>query len=154
MWLHTGVCEQTHSFYASLRPAIQQQKLLSSPGFGFGRLLKTKRGITPNHWFAGDSCWYVWGRHWLPRAMVDWGRVTACDLPGHVWKLMLQCVIFYGGVLIPTDNDNIHLSHATKAKNCVAPNKLMCIIFWRIVFFTDTPRPGRALLVSRAAQLY
>ena len=28
---HAGVCEQTHSFYRSLSPAIQQQKPLSSP---------------------------------------------------------------------------------------------------------------------------
>ena len=31
---HTGVCEQKHSFQASLCPAIQQQKLLCSPWFG------------------------------------------------------------------------------------------------------------------------
>ena len=31
---HTGVCEQMHSFKASLGHSMQQQKLLSSPPFG------------------------------------------------------------------------------------------------------------------------
>ena len=58
---HTGVCEQKHSFGASLRLAIQQQKLLSSPWCG----VFEKYSHIPS---SPDECFFHWHWYWSLQA--------------------------------------------------------------------------------------